>query len=191
MPIINSQYIKANVQCVHCQCAVLKRKYKKSFVSAYNAEFQLVKEKQTWRQFACSKCKGITNVLSNDLEIISVSANVVLPLAAYEFFFHEDTDNTSSICIYFCQDIADAYSSNIVDAPADMLDIDNILEFSNIMSINGYVSTTQSENNVLIIPAKYHSNINSYYWGDALLTDAEKTALSDFMVQYGAVLTDD
>lgn len=84
MSKINSDYIKNNVACIHCNSNKLKRSYKKEFKSPINEHGIEYSTKIEWRQFNCSKCNGITNVLNTEDHILTTTESVIKPLCGYE-----------------------------------------------------------------------------------------------------------
>lgn len=56
MAKINSDYIKNNVSCAHCESTKLKRSYKKSFKSPIDEVGNKKNTTMEWRQFTCSSC---------------------------------------------------------------------------------------------------------------------------------------
>lgn len=186
MTKINSDYIKANVKCVHCNSNNLKRNYKKSFKSAYNSEGDFIPENMEWRQFKCKSCEQHTNVLNNKSSIISVSSEVLLPLSAFCFYFDEDIENTSSVWIFFSDELREAYQNDIIDIPHSDLRENNILFFEPLLKNNKHIFSNLSEHNFLIIPEEYSESLIDYEWGDKLLNISEKDFIKSFLIKYGA-----
>ena len=185
MTKINSDYIKANVTCVHCNSNNLKRNYKKSFKSLYNSEGDFIPETMEWRQFKCKSCDQHTNFLNNKSSIISVSSEVLLPLSAFCFYFDEDIEYTSSLWIFFSDELSDAYRNNTIKIPHSDLRENNILFFEKLLKDNQYIFSNLSESNFLIIPEEYSQNLIDYQWGDKLLNNAEKESIKSFFIKYG------
>lgn len=186
MTTINSEYIKNNVACIHCNSKHIKRNYKKTFKSKYNSEIKLIPETIEWRQFVCKSCKEHTNVLNNSTSIISVSKDVILPLSAFLFYFDEDIENISSVWIFFSDELREAYNNNIIDIPNCDLRENNILFFEQLLKDNQYIFSNLSESNFIIIPEEYEKNLIDYEWGDKLLNNSEKESIKSFLIKYGS-----
>lgn len=84
MAKINSDYIKNNVSCAHCESTKLKRSYKKSFKSPIDEVGNKKNTTMEWRQFTCSSCGEITNVLNTENNIISITKFAALPFCAFD-----------------------------------------------------------------------------------------------------------
>ena len=100
MTKINSQYIKNNVKCKHCQSTNLKRSHKQSFKSGINSDLEFNEQKFEWRQFECKDCGEITNVLNTDQAIVSVTEEAVLPFSAFDYNVMVDHEMVSLSLFY-------------------------------------------------------------------------------------------
>lgn len=100
MTKINSQYIKSNVKCTHCQSQNIKRTHKQTFKSGINSNLDFQEEKFEWRQFECKDCGEITNVLNTENAIQSISEEPILPFSAFNYCVFIDHDMVSLTTFY-------------------------------------------------------------------------------------------
>ncbi len=184
MTKINSDYIKANVTCVHCNSNNLKRNYKKSFKSPYNSEGDFIPETMEWRQFTCKSCDQHTNVLNNNDKIIEISEEPVLPLCAFNICFDENKDTNSSIWIFFKEDIVNSYEKGILHIPYDDLREYHILHFYKLMNSHDYHCDNLSENHFFLLPSNCMNNFRSYMFGDETLPQNYLDDIEKLFIKY-------
>lgn len=80
---MKSNNIKKQVKCICCEQSNLKSIYKNKFTSPVNKEGLFKETIIHMSQLYCSYCEKITNVLSSDTDIISISEIPLIPLSAY------------------------------------------------------------------------------------------------------------
>ncbi len=126
---MNSNNIKNNVKCIHCERNKMKVIYQNKLKSPINKEGLLKETIIDMSQLYCSYCEKITNVLSSDNNIISISEIAMIPLSGYnvEMFVSE-----SGLCGKFSLKEDNEIIEGDDLSEYNMLKIVEYLEYNNI-----------------------------------------------------------
>lgn len=137
MTKIDSNFIKSSVVCSACESTKLKRTYKKSYKSPINTLGYSEDVSYEWRQFTCSECGHIINVVNDGDSILAVGSDAKLPLSAFTAsVFKESFD----LCVVF------NYRENNGILDEDCICGDNILNLQPFLNLHGVFAEEVMEN---------------------------------------------